>query len=268
MVAETNVRAMARRDEPVRDIDSIDLTAIERVVVAGDLSKLTAEERWDYYRGVCQSVGLNPYTKPFEYVVLNGKMVLYANKNAGEQLRRIYGISIPQPQTQLQDGLCIVTVTGTDARGRTDSEIGAVVLPAGGEARANALMKALTKAKRRLTLSMCGLGMLDETEVETIPNATRPTFDTLPQGALPDADQQEQGEVYDLPLTCKDCQGHIKGARFQDGSILEPKDVASRSQERYGRALCMPCSRKAAKAEREQQAQAGAYLMQDAEAAQ
>jgi hypothetical protein len=31
MVAETNVRAMARRDEPVRDIDSIDLTAIERV---------------------------------------------------------------------------------------------------------------------------------------------------------------------------------------------------------------------------------------------
>ena len=80
--------------------------------------------------------------------------------------------------------------------------------------------------------------------------------------------ENEPGEVYDLPLTCKDCQGHIKGARFQDGSILEPKDVASRSQERYGRALCMPCSRKAAKAERDQQAQAGAYLMQEPEAAQ
>ena len=34
----------------------------------------------------------------------------------------------------------------------------------------NALMKAVTKAKRRVTLSICGLGMLDETEVETIPN--------------------------------------------------------------------------------------------------
>ena len=32
-------------------------------------------------------------------------------------------------------------------------------------------MKAETKAKRRVTLSICGLGMLDETEVETIPGA-------------------------------------------------------------------------------------------------
>jgi hypothetical protein len=40
-----------------------------------------------------------------------------------------------------------------------------------GEARANAMMKAETKAKRRVTLSICGLGMLDETEVESIPEA-------------------------------------------------------------------------------------------------
>jgi hypothetical protein len=36
----------------------------------------------------------------------------------------------------------------------------------------NALMKAVTKAKRRLTLSICGLGMLDETEISSIPDAT------------------------------------------------------------------------------------------------
>lgn len=29
-------------------------------------------------------------------------------------------------------------------------------------------MKAITKAKRRVTLSICGLGMLDESELETI----------------------------------------------------------------------------------------------------
>jgi len=34
---------------------------------------------------------------------------------------------------------------------------------------ANAIMKAITKAKRRVTLSICGLGMLDETEVESLP---------------------------------------------------------------------------------------------------
>ena len=44
-----------------------------------------------------------------------------------------------------------------------------------GEALANAYMKAETKAKRRVTLSICGLGMLDETEVETIPDAKQVT---------------------------------------------------------------------------------------------
>ncbi len=34
-------------------------------------------------------------------------------------------------------------------------------------------MKAETKSKRRVTLSLCGLGMLDESEVETIPGAVR-----------------------------------------------------------------------------------------------
>ena len=41
------------------------------------------------------------------------------------------------------------------------------------EAKANAMMKAETKAKRRVTLSICGLGMLDESEFDTIRN-TRP----------------------------------------------------------------------------------------------
>jgi hypothetical protein len=42
-----------------------------------------------------------------------------------------------------------------------------------GDALANALMKAETKSKRRVTLSICGLGMLDETEMETIPSAVQ-----------------------------------------------------------------------------------------------
>jgi len=52
----------------------------------------------------------------------------------------------------------------------------------GGEARANLMMKAETKAKRRVTLSICGLGMLDETEVESLPPAATgaPPEDTKP----------------------------------------------------------------------------------------
>lgn len=36
---------------------------------------------------------------------------------------------------------------------------------------ANALMKAETKAKRRVTLSICGLGLLDESEIDTMKGA-------------------------------------------------------------------------------------------------
>ena len=52
----------------------------------------------------------------------------------------------------------------------TDSSIGAVPITGlRGEALANAQMKAETKAKRRVTLSITGLSLLDETEAVTIP---------------------------------------------------------------------------------------------------
>ena len=42
-----------------------------------------------------------------------------------------------------------------------------------GDALANAILKATTKAIRRVVLAHCGLGILDETETETIPTAQK-----------------------------------------------------------------------------------------------
>jgi hypothetical protein len=144
----------------------------EQVAVVGDLAQLSPAQRMAYYGRVCESLGINPYTQPFQYIRLNNKLVLYATRTAADQLRKRNAVSLDAPRIEFADGLCIVTVTGTDETGRTDTEIGAV--PLGnlqGEARANAIMKAVTKAKRRLTLSICGLGWLDETEVESIRDA-------------------------------------------------------------------------------------------------
>jgi hypothetical protein len=149
----------------------MDLSAIERLIVLGDLSKLSPDERWSYYIQVCRSVGLNPATQPFQYITLSDKLVLYATKGAAEQLRDNNHVSIDITSRERIDDLYVVTARATTPDGRHDEEIGAV--PIGtlkGDALANALMKATTKAKRRVTLSMIGLGMLDETEVETIPN--------------------------------------------------------------------------------------------------
>jgi len=154
----------------------VNASALERVLVAGDLAGLNEAQRIEYYKAVCESLGLNPLTRPFEYLRLNGRLVLYATRAAADQLRSIHGISILDAQIERQDDLITVTVRGRTRDGREDVEVG-VVSVAGlrGDAQANAFMKALTKAKRRLTLSLAGLGWLDETEAETIPGAQRVT---------------------------------------------------------------------------------------------
>lgn len=159
-------------------LDNSTAALMERVVVDGDLSKLTPAQRLDYYRRVCESLGLNPYSKPFDYLNLGGKLVLYARKDATEQLRRINGVSVEITGRELQGDIDVVTARARDKHGRTDEAIGAVYVGGlKGDALANAYMKAETKAKRRVTLSICGLGWLDETETETIPDAHRVEVD-------------------------------------------------------------------------------------------
>jgi len=169
---------------------------MESVIVRGDLAKLQPEERAKYYSTVCRSVGLNPLTKPFEYLQLNGKLTLYARKDATDQLRQIHGVSLTIVSREQVGDVYVVTARATTASGRSDESIGAVSIGTlKGDALANALMKAETKAKRRVTLSICGLGLLDETELETIPGA-QPGPPALPAApaaslALIDSDQSE-----------------------------------------------------------------------------
>ena len=162
---------------------SVTAGVLERALVSGDLAGLNESQRLEYYRAVCESLGLNPLTRPFEYLRLNGRLVLYATRAAADQLRAIHGISILDVRIEQKDDLVIVTVRGRTRDGREDVEVGAVsVAGLRGDALANAQMKALTKAKRRLTLSLAGLGWLDESETETIPGAQRVSE---PQPVLP-----------------------------------------------------------------------------------
>jgi hypothetical protein len=149
----------------------IDPAIMEQVLIGGDLAQLTEAQRLAYYRAVCQSLGLNPLSKPFEYLWLNGKLRLYALRDCADQLRRLHGISIYITNRERLGDIYIVTARAKDRTGREDESTGAVALGTlKGDALANALMKYETKAKRRVTLSLAGLGWLDETELETIPH--------------------------------------------------------------------------------------------------
>ena len=151
---------------------ALDVSTIEQVLIKGDLSQLNQAERLNYYKTVCESLGLNPMTRPFEYITLSGKLTFYARKDCTDQLRSIHNISIKLASREVIDGIYVVTADATTPSGRVDSSTGAVPIEnLKGESKANAYMKAETKAKRRVTLSICGLGMIDESEVESIPGA-------------------------------------------------------------------------------------------------
>jgi hypothetical protein len=159
-----------------------DPTPLERLFIQGDLASLGPDDRVRYYLRVCESLGLNPATQPFAYLTLKGRgLVLYARKDATEQLRRLHRVSVQIVARERQQDVYLVVARATLPDGRHDESVGAVSLQGlKGEDLANAYMKAETKSKRRVTLSICGLGMLDETEVVDVPPVPPAALPALP----------------------------------------------------------------------------------------
>ena len=147
-------------------------SGVTKVILYGDTSKLTETQKIQYYTSRCEAAGLDPRTQPFAFIKVQGKEILYALKTATDQLSAIHGIRCEILSQTTEDGVRVVTVRATTRDGRMTEEIGAVPIEGlKGEARSNALMKCSSKAKRRAILCVCGLGMLDETEVSSIPGA-------------------------------------------------------------------------------------------------
>lgn len=208
---------------------------MEQVIIKGDLKKLTPEERVQYYNETCKSVGLNPLTRPLEYIELQGKLTLYARRDAADQLRKIHGINIQIVSQDHHDSVLTIHVRATDKTGRTDEDLGVVSFPdtMRGDIRANTIMKAVTKAKRRVTLSLAGLGWLDETEIEDIPATAKkpapPAANVLlhdPQtGEITDA--TGPSEAAPKPVDAAPVSGPI-----ETGAALSLEDMAREAASR------------------------------------
>jgi hypothetical protein len=163
--------------------------AVEAALVDGDLSRLTVQERIVYYTRTCESLGLNPLTKPFAYLKLNGRLVLYPLRDCTDQLRKLNRVSITIASRETVGDCYIVTARASMPDGRCDESTGVVPLTGlKGEALANAFMKGETKAKRRATLSICGLGMVDDSEIDSIPGAQRVAVEVAHAELPPPAD--------------------------------------------------------------------------------
>ncbi len=213
---------------------------METVIVKGDLSNLTPQERSEYYAQVCKSIGLNPLSRPLEYLELDGRLTLYARKDAAEQLRAMHNISVEILSREEEEDLLIVHARAINGEGRSDEDYGAVLLqypeqvwskkskayvkhpragkPLKGVERANAIMKCVTKSKRRVTLSLAGLGFLDETEVEDVDRSAEAFTKEKPEVIQP----ASAGEQKPLPPRVgENTPDPVEVVDEQTGEIIE-----------------------------------------------
>ena len=195
-----------------------------QLILQGDLSKLSANDKVRYYNGYCERMGLDPFTKPFDILRLNGKEVLYCTRSGTQQLNKLHKVShtITSRDTNADAGVYIVTSKASLPDGRCTESIGAVnIAGLKGEMYANAIMKAETKAKRRATLDLLGLGVLDESEAETIPNASTVAISAMVE-SLP------QMEVESVEVIEEDAEltiGRLAIAIKKASNIVELKAV-------------------------------------------
>lgn len=164
--------ALATTSTSEAPLNTISGEILAGLILNSDLKALSLPQRVEYVIGLCRREKIDPALKPFELIEMNGKLVPYANKSCTEQLRTRDKISLTITSREFVESVYIVTARATTPEGRTDESAGAVAVKnARGEflnadAIANAVMKAETKAKRRVTLSICGLGMMDESEID------------------------------------------------------------------------------------------------------
>lgn len=153
-------------------IQKLEGEIISALVIKGDLSGLTPDQKVQYYKMFCERLGLDPLTQPFKLLSLQGKQVMYCDRSGAQQLNKLHNVSHEIKTRDSGSDLYLVTCRASLPDGRFTESIGAVNIKGlAGDNLANAMMKGETKAKRRATLDLLGLGILDETEAETIKDA-------------------------------------------------------------------------------------------------
>jgi hypothetical protein len=229
--------------KPKNEIQRKDEQLVSDIILNGDLSKLAAPQKIQYYNGYCERLGLDPFTKPFELLRLNGKEVLYCTRSGTQQLNKLHNVSHEITSRELIDAAGVYQVTSKACLpgGRCTESIGAVNISGlKGDAYANAIMKAETKAKRRATLDLLGLGVLDETEVESIPNA-QPVILEKAKETIQEAEIEQQVDeveilarksyttVEDLLMVLDSCEtiGQLNSLYHLNSKLVEDNNIKS-----------------------------------------
>ncbi len=163
-----------------------------------NLKSLTEQERAEFLAHKATMLGLKPESSGLRWLVLRGNLTLYASRETCDQLCSTHGISVNIVSQERIEDLYVVTARAQNSEGRFMDDLSAVkwqgTSPDGKPIDPGiAIKKSVTSAKRRAVLSFVGLSIMDETEVEGLPDAqpyVPPTQQYAPQPAA--APQRQQ----------------------------------------------------------------------------
>lgn len=215
--------------------DKMSTSEIDAIVMTGDLTKLSPDQRLIHYKNVCEFMEIDYRTHPLEYLNVddpNGgrRLILYALRSATDQIRRNKKIKITKLYKELSEDVVTYICEGEDKEGITEISTGSIGIKGKrGPDLANAFMAAETKAKRRMTLAFSGSGLLDETEIADI-NA--PT--SLPAGAGVTAAQNVTAPV---ASSAAGTEVKLTEVREDDGRLNRPPTAKEKHEKVRSEAL-------------------------------
>lgn len=205
---------------------------LRKVTLGDDMRALSPDERMAYVAALCAAHGLDSLLKPFSFFEADGRLICYATRACTDQLRANRAISITITGREKTEDIYMVTAQAKDAKGRTDESIGVIMIQGlAPNELANAMMIAETRAKRRVTLSICGLGVTDESELSSIPQQpTREEF--RPASAPPRLSAGEQPASVIPPKRARITSGAADirhdGSPLTDEQLLTIEDLRKR----------------------------------------
>jgi len=137
---------------------------LAKIVQSGDLAMLSESDRLIYYFTYCRQLGLNPLSKPFDYIQDKGKISLYPNAIAASQLRDKRNVSTRIIKEEcLLNGEIFSVLVEASIGDRTEQATGKISLTGlDGKAKATAMKRAETQARRRATLAIVGLDAIGD----------------------------------------------------------------------------------------------------------